>query len=116
MAHLVKGGYDRVPDLMGKSNSMAIFRRFSKLSIENLLYLQAELIRLEAKLKTIQKEDRESGHHDRSLYYSQWPILAQSKTRSEKDNDGNSPHQLNTILEIKALLKDYRLYLLISDY
>ena len=54
-------GYPSVAALVSKSDDLVIFRRFRYLNARNLLYLQAELIDLEDKLKAVDEnlEDKE---------------------------------------------------------
>src|SRR4051812_3045401 len=99
-----KGGYERLAQGMRASDSMAIFRRFATLSIENLLYLQADLVRLERDLRRSQEEDRTSKHNFRSRYSMDWELIYHSR----KEAFGASPQQLETILEIRSRLKEYR--------
>ncbi|KAI9863298.1 MAG: hypothetical protein M1813_003740 [Trichoglossum hirsutum] len=53
-------GYDKLAAFMGDHHEMLILRRFSMLNAKNLLYLQAELVNLEAELKDIVTSDRNS--------------------------------------------------------
>lgn len=103
---LIKGGYERLAEGMGACTSFTIFRRFTTLSLENLLYLQADLFRLETQLRTIQHQDKHSGHVDRSLYYSDWDRVIESGNYFSVS--GNNSRQLETILEIRIRLKEYR--------
>ena len=49
-------GYPRLAALMGSYQETAIFRRFGKLNMLNLLSLQAELTDLEVQLENIVQE------------------------------------------------------------
>ncbi|KAL6415592.1 hypothetical protein AUP68_02157 [Ilyonectria robusta] len=98
-------GYDKLARLMGRCNAVAVFRRFAAISVENLLYLQADLVRLENELRDIQQADKASGHKDRARHRMDWTILLESKTRGEEG--GDSTRQLDIILEMKARLKEY---------
>jgi hypothetical protein len=44
-------GYAKVALLMSRHNEYGIVRRFGELNFKNLLYLQAELVELEAQLQ-----------------------------------------------------------------
>lgn len=68
-------------------NDFAIFRKFSKLNYQNLLYLQAELTHLEANLKKV--ADRDGGDPNRELYSKDWWFLAQNE--AEHDSGSSSP-------------------------
>lgn len=105
----IKGGYDRLAQLMSACNSMAIFRRFATLYVENILYLQADLARLEAKLRKVQQMDRQSTDKSRWRRFVAWELILDSQNPgSAKDINEHNSEQLETILEIRARLKDYR--------
>ena len=90
-------GYTNLASLMGKNPEVAIFRRFSALNAKNLLYLQAELVNLEARL---QRYAADSANSRNGVYEIDWFALS----RSEKDGDRR---QWDTFLEIRAKLKEY---------
>jgi len=95
-------GYAKLAAFMGAHPETAILRRFGTLNMQNLLYLQAELINLENALHKQAKEDFESGHPERSIYASDWETLRDSTT----EKDGN-PAQWNLMLQIRERLKEY---------
>jgi hypothetical protein len=55
-------GYSKLASLMGAHPELAIFRRFGTLNAQNLLYLQAELIYFENKMRKCVEVDSISGH------------------------------------------------------
>jgi hypothetical protein len=85
--------YTELAHLMGKHPDVAIFRRFSALNAKNLLYLQAELVELEAKLVAIAKREKENTEQ----YEMSWYMLSHSR-----DNQ-----QWQTFLDIRKKLKEY---------
>ncbi|KAF2110647.1 hypothetical protein BDV96DRAFT_603728 [Lophiotrema nucula] len=95
-------GYTKLASLMGPNPEVAIFRRFSTLNAQNLLYYQAELVHLEEKLAACFKSDAESRHPDRVMYDRDWLSLKES----DQMPDGNG-EQWATILEIRKVLKEY---------
>ena len=99
-------GYAKLGCLMGDFPEVAIFRRFSALSAQNLLYMQAELRNLEADLRNHAEEDENSPHPDRKVYSMDWFALKDScEDSAEEGNDGR---QWQTILEIRSKLEIYR--------
>lgn len=52
--------YNKLVNLMGEHQQMTIFRRFQKLNIKSLLYMQAEILHMEQELYVIELEDKES--------------------------------------------------------
>jgi hypothetical protein len=93
-------GYSNLALLMGQNAELGILRRFSRLNLQNLLYLQAELVHLEADLDQIALADQSSGHPQKSVYSRDWWSLANSK------NEGDE-RQWRTVLEIRGKLKEY---------
>jgi hypothetical protein len=51
-------GYHKVAAYMSVHGQLAIFRRFSRLNLLNLLYLQAEITRLEQRLIDVAEENK----------------------------------------------------------
>jgi hypothetical protein len=66
LEEMANSGHAKVATLMSHHSDLAIFRRFSKLNFQNLLYLQAELTHLEANLSRL--ADRGDEHPNRKEY------------------------------------------------
>ncbi|EDN91968.1 predicted protein [Sclerotinia sclerotiorum 1980 UF-70] len=60
-------GYPKLAALQGTYSQLGIYRRFSTLNARNLLYLQAELVILEADLNQFTKNDYECLFQQRQL-------------------------------------------------
>ena len=60
-------GYPNIAFLMSKSLEFSIFRQYGALNAKNLLYLQAKLKNLEAKLYDFETADGCSQHEDRII-------------------------------------------------
>lgn len=54
------GSYNKLSKFMGSWPEVAIFRRFGALNAQNLLFMQAELVRLEDELQSIREDDEQS--------------------------------------------------------
>lgn len=93
-------GYPKLAQYMGLYSEYAIFRRFSSLNCQNLLYLQAELVHLEEKLRRLEVIDSASPETPRSVYAKDWYWLANSASEGNGD-------QIRTVLEIRTILKEY---------
>jgi hypothetical protein len=91
-------GHAKVAFFMSHHQEFAIFRRFSKLNIQNLLYLQAELIHLEKELREV--ADRDRADPSRAAYVRDWNYLAYGTDDDEKG-------QWNAVLQIREKLKEY---------
>ena|SRR5437763_12725876 len=93
-------GYAKVARLMMHHTEKSCVRGFKALSLQNLLYLQAELVQLEAEYRKLAIADRKSGHPCRELYEKSYRLLSQSQL------DGNDD-QFQKFLQIRAKLKEY---------
>jgi hypothetical protein len=98
MQHPVEG-YPRLACHMGSFSSAQIFRRFSSINSQNLLYLQAELVHLETKLRRLEGVDKSAQAENRPLYSRDWYWLNESRFENGE--------QLQTVLEIRQRLKEY---------
>ncbi|KAL8832286.1 MAG: hypothetical protein Q9170_004943 [Blastenia crenularia] len=58
--HLDMADYDTLVSMIANHEEAAIFRRFDALNIKNLLYMQAELVHLEAELRQIELDEKAS--------------------------------------------------------
>lgn len=93
-------GYAKVAHLMSRHNEYGIFRSFSILNLQNLLYMQAEIIHLEQDLKEIVQIDRSSNDPVRSIQERHWQLL------SDSQEDGHNSHW-RKMQEIRVKLKEY---------
>ncbi|KAI4129924.1 MAG: hypothetical protein LQ338_002009 [Usnochroma carphineum] len=60
--------YHKLACMIATHGEAAIFRRFDTLNIKNLLYMQAELVHLEAELRQIELEEKSSADPNRTAY------------------------------------------------
>ena len=91
-------GYNKVAQLMGAHHEFAIFRRFQTLNMRNLLYMQAEIIHLDADLNEVVRLD--AMHADRQDYPYDWFSLAAGE-------DGEGSEQWRKVLELRERLDKY---------
>jgi hypothetical protein len=68
-------GYPRIATRMALKPETAIFRRFTALNARNLLYMQADLCRLEAQLLVQEQEDNASPVGQRDKYATNYDYL-----------------------------------------
>ena len=89
-------GYPAVANRMGELPQQSIFRRFATLGNQNLLYMQAELMKLERELRQLEVEDSQSGREPRNKYARShgWVLIEKGP-------------QYETILKIRSKLKTY---------
>lgn len=93
------GNYTKLAALIGAHQEMALFRQFAALNVKNLLYMQAELVHLEAELENIAREDRQCGHGEKESYEA-----------SVFNLKGSNGAQWRKALEIRNMLKEYSMY------
>lgn len=96
------GGYVRLAQHMGEHSNRAIFRRFGDLNALSLLLLQAELVELERKLLGEAAQDAKSSTLTPQHRSLEWRSL-----RDAIEADGSKCAQLNTLLEVREVLKEY---------
>ncbi|MCJ1246684.1 hypothetical protein MMC30_003893 [Trapelia coarctata] len=92
-------GYAKLASLMGGYPEVAILRRFGALNIQNLLYLQAELIHLETELRESSHANQHSGDVHRVTMSKDWFMLAHYHEGNER--------QWAVALRIREKLKEY---------
>lgn len=94
--------YSTFADFIATDDELPIFRRFDRLNARNLLYLQGELIALEAQLQTLDGEDAKDGSMDVMLSAKCWETLS---LRAEEH-----PHEIERmelIKKIRTVIKEY---------
>ena len=94
--------YSTFADFIATDDELPIFRRFDRLNARNLLYLQSELITLEAQLQTLDGEDDKDGSMDVMLSAKCWETLLM---RAEEH-----PHEIERmelIRKIRTVIKEY---------
>lgn len=94
-------GYSRLAGLMGKHHDLAIFRRFAVLNAKSLLFMQGELVHLEAELKMIALKNRET--EDPQKVDFEYSISALMGPHTSEDGH----EHWAKILEIREKLKEY---------
>lgn len=98
-------GYAKLAHLMGEFPDIAVFKRYSNLNVQNILYLQARLEGLEGKLRGFAAEDEISNAAKRKHYSRDWFWLKQSIEAGAEE--GSDCRQWYTFLEISDVLKEY---------
>ena len=88
--------------------STSIYRRFDRLSARNLLYLQSELIELEAQQDQFDAEDLRGSIEDKKSARS-WQSLRQ---RASTIDNVRERDRLRVVKEIREKIKEYSRFLL----
>ena len=94
--------YTRLSELIGTHQELAVFRKFASLNAKNILYMQAELIHLQAELENIELENGCSGDAEKAAFQVSFFDLKES---SGTKND----LQWRKVMEIRRNLKAYSL-------
>jgi hypothetical protein len=95
LPYLIRG-YPKLAGRMAKRPEQAIFRRFDELNARNMLYIQAELCKLELQIRTKEMQDKQNNLE----YSTNYEKLAAS-------HDSADAAQIQLIEKIKEKLKDY---------
>jgi hypothetical protein len=94
-------GYNKLATLFDNYDDLAMFRSFSSLSAKNLLYMQAELLRLSQKLENQIEFDFHAQKSDAEEVANYWRAL-------EESPEGYVGYrQRQIILEVREKLKIY---------
>ena len=92
--------YNRLAQLMGMHQELAIFRQFADLNAKNLLFMQSELIHLEAELSAIELENKHSGNSQKASFHVSVFEL--------KESEGSAMDlQWRKTLEVRTKLAEY---------
>lgn len=86
---------------------LLIFRRFGHINIRNILYLQSELLALEARLKEYDEQDIADGTMDTMLSMKCWETL---EARAAEDRPREAV-RMKLIREIEVVTRRYSMAL-----
>jgi hypothetical protein len=124
-------GFADVSEYIGSDRELALFRRFDVLGARNLLYLQARLLGLEELLREYDEEDKAfirrncKVNEEKEITPSEAALdalqvakdWATFSSRAKTDSSSNGlakdhyRKRMETVLEIQAVLKQYRTYI-----
>jgi hypothetical protein len=99
-------GYMKIADLMTKHAELATFQRFDSLNVVNILFLQAELVRLELDLRKSMKTDLESGNAPNVPEQGDTQSIANDPTPNERhkvDSHGNNNVHTDSTIPLETL-------------
>jgi hypothetical protein len=85
---------------------LAIYRRFSRLSARNLLYLQSELLELERAVDGFDTEDLQEQRGpdiDEARIPRRWEEFVEMSEKREKEKE-----RMRIVREVRRLMKEYR--------
>ncbi len=93
--------YSSLAEILGNNDGLAIYRRFSTLNAQNLLYMQSELINLEDELRRLVHAASRADNEKQRVFQSDISALKSAPS------DGNEGKQWRKVLEIRVKLKEY---------
>lgn len=105
-------GFPTLAAFIASDTDLVIFRRFDCLGARNLLYLQAELVTLEANLAALDEADLASERNkdmDVMLASKSWEALA---WKAKEKSNGSEAKRMELIMKIRPLMAEYRMLLL----
>ena len=91
-----------------RDKSTAIYRRFDRLSARNLLYLQSELVELEARQDELDAEDLRATTAEAKHGARNWQKLTE---RASEANNVREKERLRIVTEISRKLREYSMIL-----
>ena len=86
-----------------RDKSTSIYRRFDRLSARNLLYLQSELVELEARQDVYDAEDRDLATHEKASTRN-WGIF---KEKAQETGNMREYKRMELVMDIRASIKEY---------
>ena len=95
-------GYPTLAAYIGATPELTIFRRFTNLQTQSLLYYQAELIYLEGQLRDL--EVQASNSEDLARFARDWEWLG------AVDLNGVLNHHMTVMLRIRTVMKEYSMF------
>lgn len=94
-------GYTKIAALMGNYSESLMIRQFNELNVQNILYLQAELVDLEQDYRELEKENDASTDAEKARFSLDWYTLSTTK------EDGGDNEQWRTAIKIREKLQEY---------
>jgi len=97
-------GYQNLAEMMSLHPELCIVRRFGCLFTETILYYQAEITVLEARLREVQVQDKVSVDVNRQRYGLSWVSLSLSSSAEE-----GSPERehFDIIMRLRKIMPEY---------
>lgn len=92
-------------EFIASDEELFVFRRFDRLNARNLLYLQSELIWLEAQLQEMDDDDTNNATMDVRLAARCWESLSIKAEEFPRE-----AARMQVILKIRKVAKEYSMY------
>ena len=102
--------YPSFADFIASDPELSIFKRFDRLSSRNLLYLQSELLDLQAQLQSFDEEDYNEKTGEVILSARCWETFSAKAEEHPRENE-----RMSIILKIRSQMKAYQEALVLRD-
>lgn len=89
-------------EFIATDDELPIFRRFDRLNARNLLYLQSELIALEAQLRALDYDDAKDGSMDVMQSAKCWETLLLRAGEQPRETE-----KMELIKKIRVVIREY---------
>jgi hypothetical protein len=104
-------GHAAFADFIASDDELSVYKSFNCLSARNILYLQSELLELNALLVEFDERDSNEGDYDTLLSTKCWETFAARAEENARDKE-----KMEIIRKIRVLMKEYcTLYLLKTE-
>ncbi|KAL1627389.1 hypothetical protein SLS54_002314 [Diplodia seriata] len=112
-------GYAKIAAQMAKHPESAMVRQFGDLNLQNILYLQAELVGLEEDFRRLEAKNDASEDEEKAAFSLDWHALhsygqddddsegSEQQSHSGSDNLDSGSEQWELALKIRERLKEY---------
>ncbi|KAH7055580.1 hypothetical protein B0J12DRAFT_697389 [Macrophomina phaseolina] len=112
---MAKKGYAKIAALMAWNPEAAMVRQLSELTLQKILYLQAEIVGLEQDFWKLEAQNDASDDEDRAAFSLDWYALGNTEEGDERytgcEDLGKLNKQWRLALRIREGLKGYRKHL-----
>jgi hypothetical protein len=95
-------GHAVFADFIASDDELSVYKSFNRLSARNLLYLQSELLELEALLAEFDERDSTEGDYDTLLSTKCWETFAARAEENPREKE-----KMEIIRRIRSLTKEY---------
>lgn len=95
-------GHAAFADFIASDDELSLYKSFNRLGARNILYLQSELLELEAQLNEFDEQDAIEGDYDVLLSTKCWETFAARAQEHSREKE-----RMEVIRKIRDLTKEY---------
>ncbi|KAF2145776.1 uncharacterized protein K452DRAFT_315943 [Aplosporella prunicola CBS 121167] len=105
-------GFTDFAEFLGSSRDLALYRRFDVLAARNLLYVQGELLAIEASLREYDERDKKIVFKGNGISPEAMNVLEAAKDwqsfSRHSQTDPAQEQKMKKVLELRQVLKEYQ--------